>query len=65
MAEGRLAEVEEDAMYITNKRFQDQQEDHVRAVAKAARDEAKANKAGAGVQSLAPAPVTEDKKGKE
>lgn len=44
MATGRLAEVEEDATYITEKRFADQREAYARELAKKEREEAKENK---------------------
>lgn len=44
MAEGRLREVEEDAEYITNKRFQDQKDEETRRQEKISRAEAKNTK---------------------
>jgi len=41
MAQGRLQEVEEDAIYIQTKRFNEQFEELARAKEKQARDEAK------------------------
>lgn len=60
MAEGRLKEVEEDAIYITEKRFADQREEYQRELAKREREESKANK----VESAGSTYVPEDKKGK-
>jgi hypothetical protein len=43
MATGALQETEEDAVYITNKRFQEHYEEQNRLVEKQARQEAKEN----------------------
>ena len=45
MATGKLAEVEEDAVYIQSRRFQEQREEAARAQEKADRQQAK-NKTG-------------------
>lgn len=45
MAEGRLREVEEDAVYIQTKRFNEQLEENTRAREKRAREEAKKSEA--------------------
>lgn len=66
MADGRLKEVEDDATYITQKRFQDQQLEIARQAEKKARDEAKANANGSN-EALPPGGATyepDNKKGK-
>lgn len=61
MATGKLAEVEEDAQYLTEKRFADQREEYQREQDKFAREQAKANK----IQSGATNSESDAKKGKE
>lgn len=45
MAEGRLREVEEDAIYIQTKRFNEQMEENARQKEKQAREDAKKSEA--------------------